>query len=114
MHRLLDEQSLLCSQLRVFLPGASSPAPNRTVATQCCLTPWMASPHTQGGHVSSWIDSSKKSPPVLEGISEGLGTSPTKADRMDIVGFLQRVSTAQKKQINVWLLPFRFFFSEPV
>lgn len=41
MYRLLDEQSLLCSQLRVFLPGTTppslSPASNRTVATQCCL-----------------------------------------------------------------------------
>ncbi|XP_040921768.1 uncharacterized protein itprid1 [Toxotes jaculatrix] len=47
MHRLLDEQSLLCSQLRVFLPGAVptslSPTHNRTVATQCCLLPWFAS-----------------------------------------------------------------------
>ncbi|KAM7370270.1 hypothetical protein PAMP_011535 [Pampus punctatissimus] len=38
IHRLLDEQSLLCSKLRVFPSGA---VPNRSVATQCCLLPWI-------------------------------------------------------------------------
>lgn len=94
MHRLLDEQSLLCSQLRVFLPGMT-PAPNRTVATQCCLLPWIPPADMQSGHVSSWstwnVDSPRQSPPGSESICEGLGCSPTKADKLDIVGFLQRV-----------------------
>ncbi|KAI3355024.1 hypothetical protein L3Q82_017848, partial [Scortum barcoo] len=97
MHRLLDEQALLCSQLRVFLPGVS-PAPNRTVATQCCLLPWIPPVDRQSGLVSSWstwnVDSPRHSPPGSESICEGLGCSPTKTDRLDIVGFIQRVRTS--------------------
>ncbi|XP_054863298.1 uncharacterized protein itprid1 [Amphiprion ocellaris] len=96
MHRLLDEQSLLCSQLRVFLPGrvpsSFSPVPNRTVATQCCLPPWLP---MQRSHASAWtarnMDFTTQLPPGSENICEGQGGSPTKADKINIVGFLQRV-----------------------
>lgn len=78
MHRLLDEQSLLCSQLKVSLPGTVSTSsrfsPNRTEATQCCLLPGLGS-----------------SPPGSETMCEGQGSSPTKADELALVGFLQRV-----------------------
>ncbi|XP_071341879.1 uncharacterized protein itprid1 [Trachinotus anak] len=102
MDRLLDEQSLLCSQLRVFLPGtvptSSSPTPNRTVATQCCLLPWIAPADLQSDHVSSWstwnVDSPRQSPPGSESICKGMGCSPTKADKLDIKGFLQKVRTS--------------------
>ncbi|KAK2859311.1 hypothetical protein Q5P01_003931 [Channa striata] len=50
MHRLLNEQSLLCSQLRVFLPGASSPTTNKTVATQCSLRSPFAPAGRQDGY----------------------------------------------------------------
>ncbi|XP_078018988.1 uncharacterized protein itprid1 isoform X2 [Epinephelus lanceolatus] len=95
MHRLLDEQSLLCSQLRIFLPASSSPAPNRTVATQCCLLPWIPPADQQSGQVSSWstwnVDSLRQSPPGSKCTCEGLGCSPTKADKLDMMSFLQRV-----------------------
>ncbi|XP_044032665.1 serine-rich adhesin for platelets isoform X3 [Siniperca chuatsi] len=85
--------------LRVFIPGtvptSLSPAPSRTVATQCCLLPWIPPADVQSGQVSSWstvnVDSPRQSPPVSEGICEGLGCTPTKADKLDIVGFLQRL-----------------------
>ncbi|KAG7523774.1 hypothetical protein JOB18_003046 [Solea senegalensis] len=71
MRRLLDEQSLLCTRLRVFQPDAeprsSHSTPNRTVATQCCLPPWIGPADTHRDHDSSWsmtnIDSLRHSPP---------------------------------------------------
>ncbi|KAM9337585.1 uncharacterized protein itprid1, partial [Symphorus nematophorus] len=103
MHRLLDEQSLLCSQLRVFLPG-SSPASNRTVATQCCLQPWIPPAGVPSSHVSSWstwnVDSPRQSPPGSESMCEGLGCAPTKADKLDIVGFLQRLKDSLRHSVN--------------
>ncbi|XP_059183392.1 uncharacterized protein LOC131962408 [Centropristis striata] len=102
MHRLLDEQSTLCSQLRVFLPGAtgtsSNQAPSRTVAVQCCLLPWSPpadGPSAPSAPVSSWStwnpDSLREAPPGSECICEGLDCSPSKADKLDMMGFLQRV-----------------------
>lgn len=97
MHRLLDEQSLLCSQLRLLPPEASSrgPAPSRTVATQCCLLPWYLSADLQSGPLPFNLDSSTQSLPGSE--SEGLSRSPSKADKLDIVSFLQRV----RRTLNV-------------
>ncbi|KAG7216780.1 hypothetical protein INR49_021178 [Caranx melampygus] len=103
MDRLLDEQSLLCSQLGVFQPAAaptsSSSTPNRTVATQCCLLPCVApAPDVHSEHVSSWstwnTDSARQSPPESESACNGLGCSPTKTDKLDIVGFLQKMRTS--------------------
>ncbi|XP_034561790.1 uncharacterized protein itprid1 [Notolabrus celidotus] len=104
MHRLLDEQSLLCTQLRVPLPGqmptSLCPAPNRTVATQCCLLPWM-----QNDQVSSWnVDSPRQSPPGSDSISEGLGCSPTKADKVDLLSFLQRLKESLRHSVNMDML----------
>lgn len=112
MHRLLDEQSLLCSQLRVFLPGtlptSLSPTHNRTVATQCCLLPWIPPAEMQSGHISSWstwnVDSPRQSPPGSESICEGLGCSPTQPGKLDIVGFLQRVRTSHHIDITSYAL----------
>ncbi|XP_060920362.1 protein ITPRID1 isoform X2 [Labrus mixtus] len=100
MHRLLDEQSLLCTQLRVSVPGKVSPSPcpasNRTVATQCCLMPWMPSMD-----VSSWsVDSHRQSPPGSESIREGLSCSPTKADKVDILSFLQKLKESLRHSVN--------------
>ncbi|XP_027129989.1 putative GPI-anchored protein pfl2 isoform X1 [Larimichthys crocea] len=108
MHRLLGEQSLLCSQLRVFVPGTvpttMSPAPNRTVATQCCLVPWIPQTDMQTGHASSWsawnVDSPRQSPPGSENICEGQGHSPTKADKLDIMGLLQRLKESLRHSVN--------------
>ncbi|KAM6971601.1 uncharacterized protein itprid1 [Tautogolabrus adspersus] len=100
MHRLLDEQSLLCTQLRVSLPGKVSgslcPASNRTVATQCCLMPTMPSMD-----VCSWnVDSHRQSPPGYESISERMGCSPTKADKVDILSFLQKLKESLRHSVN--------------
>ncbi|XP_037612391.1 mucin-5AC isoform X2 [Sebastes umbrosus] len=59
MHRLLEEQSLLCSQL--FLPGRS-PASSRTVATQSCLQPWI--PPDDGSSRIPTADGSPWIPPA--------------------------------------------------
>ncbi|TKS88109.1 Coiled-coil domain-containing protein 129 [Collichthys lucidus] len=83
MHKLLGEQSLLCSQLRVFVPGTvpttMRPAPNRTVATQCCLVPWIPQTDVQTGHASSWspwnVDFPRQSPPGSENIFKGVSAS---------------------------------------
>ncbi|XP_034428766.1 serine-rich adhesin for platelets isoform X2 [Hippoglossus hippoglossus] len=79
MQRLLEEQSLLCSQL--FLPGAvrtsSGLTPNRTVSTQCCLLPW-TSADVQSDHISScstWNENSpRQSPSGSESSCKGLGS----------------------------------------
>ncbi|KAM9332592.1 uncharacterized protein itprid1 [Pholidichthys leucotaenia] len=82
MHRLLDEQSLLCSQLRVFLPGnlpfSANCASSRTVATQCCLLPWFHQADTGKGH----------------------GNAPSKADKLDLEGFLQKLKESLHHSVN--------------
>lgn len=114
MHRLLDEQSLLCSQLKVFLPGtvptsSSNPMPNRTVATQCSLLPLLTAADIQSSHISDWkgwktlkpgLDSNRQSVPGSESICDGQGGSPTKADKLDIVGFLQRLKETLHHSVN--------------
>ncbi|XP_032366712.1 protein ITPRID1 [Etheostoma spectabile] len=108
MHRLLDEQSLLCSQLKVLqpetAPTSSGPAPHRTVATQCCLLPGVPPGDVQSGHVSAWstwnADSLRQTPPGSKCICEGLGCSPTKADKLDMMGFLQRLKESLRHSLN--------------
>ncbi|XP_041670124.1 uncharacterized protein itprid1 isoform X2 [Cheilinus undulatus] len=106
MHRLLDEQSLLCTQLRVSLPGkvptSLYPAPNRTVATQCCLNPRMPSADVEDAHVSSWReDSPRQSPPGSDHICDGLACSPTKAGTVDLLSFLQRLKESLRHSVNM-------------
>lgn len=100
MQRLLDEQSLLCSQLRLHPHNASSPspAPSRTVATQCCLLPWLSSSDMQNGPLPFNMDSSRHTLPESE--SEGLGCSPTKVDKLDVVDFLQRLKQSLLHSVN--------------
>ncbi|XP_075938252.1 uncharacterized protein itprid1 isoform X3 [Anarhichas minor] len=108
MHRLLDEQSLLCSQLKFFLhgsgPTSSSPAPNRTVATQCCLLPWIHPAEEQHGPAFSWstwnVDSLSQPPAGSKCICEGPGCSPTKAEKLDMIGFLQRLKESLHHSVN--------------
>ncbi|XP_068565718.1 serine-rich adhesin for platelets [Cebidichthys violaceus] len=108
MHRLLDEQSLLCSQLKFFRhgsgPTSSSPAPNRTVATQCCLLPWIHPAEEQRGPAFSWstwnVDSLSQSPAGSKCICEGPGCSPTKADKLDMMSFLQRLKESLHHSVN--------------
>ena len=92
MQRLLSEQSLLCSQLRLLHPPGATlhvggatlhvggATPVRSVSTQCSLLP---APQQQGG------------PPLGPGVlafdSPTLGCTTTKPDKLDFVGFLQRV-----------------------
>ncbi|KAK1885456.1 Protein ITPRID1 [Dissostichus eleginoides] len=89
MHRLLDEQSLLCSQLSV-LPGAvppsSSPAsPGRTVATQCCMRP---------GTPPAVEETLIQSPPESKCLCEGLDM------KLDMMGFLQRLKESLRHSVN--------------
>ncbi|XP_056155905.1 uncharacterized protein itprid1 [Lampris incognitus] len=84
IHRLLDEQSLLRSQLRL-LPSKADPSSHhisstKSVATQCCLLPWLP------------LSEPTRSPlPGSEGGCQRLSSSPTKSDKTDFMGFLQRV-----------------------
>ncbi|XP_072306550.1 uncharacterized protein itprid1 [Eucyclogobius newberryi] len=94
MLRLLDEQSLLCSQLRLFSPGPhsplsgalspqSGPVPRRTVATQCSLPkkpPYTGPSKAPGG------PQLQPAPP-----HPALGCAPAKTDKLHLVGFLHRV-----------------------
>ncbi|XP_028289393.1 uncharacterized protein itprid1 isoform X2 [Parambassis ranga] len=97
MHRLLDEQSSLCSQLRVFLPGmvpnSLTTVPNKTVATQCCLLPWLPPPGVPGDHVATWSTQSMDSTgtPDSGNIYNDQSASPLKTEKLDVVGFLQRL-----------------------
>ncbi|XP_076577530.1 uncharacterized protein LOC143314411 [Chaetodon auriga] len=109
MHGLLDEQSLLCSQLRVFLPGtlptSLSPTHDRTVASQCCLLPWITPAEMHlSAHMPSWstcnVDSPRQSPSGSENICEGLGCSPTQTGKLEIVGFLQRLKESLRHSVN--------------
>ncbi|XP_062415048.1 uncharacterized protein itprid1 [Pungitius pungitius] len=86
MHRLLDEQSLLCSQLKVSLPGAgptsSRPAPKWTAATQSCPLEERHGPPCawRGWDVS----------PLHQSLAE---SKEDQLDMMDMMGVLQRVRT---------------------
>ncbi|XP_071755499.2 uncharacterized protein itprid1 [Centroberyx gerrardi] len=105
MHRLLDEQSLLCSQLRLLPPGATpTSSTSRTVATQCCLLPWLPLGDVPSDRLPSrgtWdLESSRHSLPGSEAVCEGLGCSPTKADKLDFVGFLQRLKESLRHSVN--------------
>lgn len=98
MHRLLNEQSLLCSQLRLLHPPVttdpSSGGPAvRSVSTQCSLPPVPVAPPPGDPRASADLPPSPEGPgmdnPVMD--SPTLGCSTTKPDKMDFVGFLQRV-----------------------
>ncbi|XP_040022554.2 uncharacterized protein itprid1 [Gasterosteus aculeatus] len=94
MHRLLDEQSLLCSQLKVSLPGAGStaqrPAPKRTAATQCCPVEEQRGPPSawRGWDVSSLLQS--------KSICEARG----KKDQLDMMAVLQRLKESLHHSVN--------------
>ncbi|CAL8238138.1 unnamed protein product [Merluccius merluccius] len=94
MHRLLTEQSLLCSHLRLLPPPvaispAESATPTQSISTQCSLPTFsVVQPHT------STDASEVELPPLPECLaidSPMLGSSATKPDKLDFVGFLQRV-----------------------
>lgn len=107
MHRLLNEQSLLCSQLRllpphVATPPAESATATRCVSTQCSLLPFsVAQPH---GDLSASTDALEaESPPTPECLatdSPTLGCSTTKPDKLDFVGFLQRLKESLRPSVN--------------
>ena len=86
MQRLLNEQTLLCSQLRLLpppgitLPVGGATTPVRSVSTQCSLSP---APKQQGNPLPS------PGGPALD--SPMLVCTTTKPDKLDFVGFLQRV-----------------------
>ncbi|KAJ8389040.1 hypothetical protein AAFF_G00124370 [Aldrovandia affinis] len=114
LHRLLDEQSHLCTQLRIHpfdaphlgpthsleatTTGPASPAPgsmsSRSVATQCCLLPdLLVNDATVPRGV---LGMQRFSPPpggVLTRARVGTQLSPPdKQDLLDFVGFFQSVS----------------------
>lgn len=98
MHRLLDEQSLLCSQLRLFSPeGLTQPAglvSGRTVATQSCLLPWPS----EG---DPWdADDPRQTHLQSASSDQAVGCSPAKADKLPIVGFLNRLRESLRHSVN--------------
>ncbi|XP_046880081.1 uncharacterized protein LOC124470301 isoform X2 [Hypomesus transpacificus] len=112
MNRLLDEQSFLCSQLRL-LPPAATPTPSHTstrnVATQCCMLPCspltdISEPHLQSSGSTRDLDS-RPPLPVLNSTDEGLdGSSTSKSDKLDFVGLLQKLKKSLRHSVNTDLL----------
>ncbi|XP_067107948.1 uncharacterized protein itprid1 [Osmerus mordax] len=108
MNRLLDEQSFLCSQLRLLPPG-TTPTPSHTstrnVATQCCMLPYsplkdISEPHLQSSG-STWDLDSRPPLPVSNSIDEGLdGSSTSKSDKLDFVGLLQKLKKSLRHSVN--------------
>nr|XP_046148423.1 flocculation protein FLO11 isoform X3 [Oncorhynchus gorbuscha] len=101
MHRLLDEQSHLYTQLRLLpliptttsTPGSAS---SRSMATQCCLLPWLPLTDMSRPRPSSqatWDLESRSALPDSSSMGQRLkhGSTGTKPDKLDIVGFIQRV-----------------------
>ncbi|KAL1006700.1 hypothetical protein UPYG_G00075640 [Umbra pygmaea] len=91
MHRLLDEQSHLYTQLKLptltpMTSSALSHASSKNVATQCCLLPWLP--------LKDMSDSISIGQ-VLE-----YGLSDTKPDKLDFVGFIQRLKESLRHSGN--------------
>ncbi|CAL8400566.1 unnamed protein product [Gadus morhua 'NCC'] len=95
MQRLLNEQTLLCSQLRLLpppgitLPVGGATTPVRSVSTQCSLSP---APKQQGNPLPS------PGGPALD--SPMLDCTTTKPDKLDFVGFLQRLKDSLRPSVN--------------
>lgn len=108
MHRLLNEQSLLCSQLRLLPPPVmATPVleiapPTRSISTQCRLRPFpMAQLHSDLHASTEALEPElPPSPECLATDSPTLGCSATKPDKMDFVGFLQRLKESLRPSLN--------------
>ncbi|XP_023855304.1 protein ITPRID1 [Salvelinus sp. IW2-2015] len=110
MHRLLDEQSHLYTQLRLLplipkttsTPGSTS---SRSMATQCCLLPWLPLTDMSRPRPSSqatWDLESRSTLPDSSSMSQRLkhGSTGTKPDKLDIVGFIQRLKESIRHSVN--------------
>ncbi|XP_057179346.1 uncharacterized protein itprid1 isoform X2 [Triplophysa rosa] len=96
LNRLLDEQSQLCSQLRIVPsdPPGPEPASTRSVAVQCCLIPVMSSPQrcchhhcTCHTHQRTWQDP-HRSPYQTQ------WDSNYKPDQLDFVAFIKSLKNS--------------------
>ncbi|XP_031652274.1 flocculation protein FLO11 isoform X2 [Oncorhynchus kisutch] len=110
MHRLLDEQSHLYTQLRLLpliptttsTPGSAS---SRSMATQCCLLPWLPLTDMSRPRPSSqatWDLESRSTLPDSSSMGQSLkhGSTGTKPDKLDIVGFIQRLKESIRHSVN--------------
>ncbi|XP_014012882.2 histone-lysine N-methyltransferase SETD1B isoform X3 [Salmo salar] len=108
MHRLLDEQSHLYTQLRLLplipktTPGSAS---SRSMATQCCLLPWLPLTDMSRPHPSpqaTWDLESRSALPDSSSMGQRLnhGSTGTKPDKLDIVGFIQRLKESIRHSVN--------------
>ncbi|CAB1340819.1 unnamed protein product, partial [Coregonus sp. 'balchen'] len=110
MHRLLDEQSHLYTQLRLLpltptttsTPGSAS---SRSMATQCCLLPWLPLTDMSRPCPSSQATWELESRPTLTdsgSMGQRLkhGSTGTKPDKLDIVGFIQRLKESIRHSVN--------------
>ncbi|XP_021476223.2 flocculation protein FLO11 isoform X1 [Oncorhynchus mykiss] len=110
MHRLLDEQSHLYTQLRLLpliptttsTPGSAS---SRSMATQCCLLPWLPLTDMSRPRPSSqatWDLESRSALPDSSSMGQRLkhGSTGTKPDKLDIVGFIQRLKESIRHSVN--------------
>uniref|UniRef100_A0A4W5M0L1 ITPR interacting domain containing 1 n=1 Tax=Hucho hucho TaxID=62062 RepID=A0A4W5M0L1_9TELE len=110
MHRLLDEQSHLYTQLRLLpltptttsTPGSAS---SRSMATQCCLLPWLPLTDISRPCPSSqatWELESRSALPDSGSMGQRLkhGSTGTKPDKLDIVGFIQRLKESIRHSVN--------------
>ncbi|KAM8823783.1 uncharacterized protein itprid1 isoform 2-T2 [Spinachia spinachia] len=89
MHRLLDEQSLLCSQLKVSLPGAGPTAP-RPAPKQCCPVEEQRGPP---------VSSLQRPPAGSKCIREPRGKED-QLDMTDTMGVLQRLKESLHHSVN--------------
>ncbi|XP_051543483.1 uncharacterized protein LOC127434638 isoform X2 [Myxocyprinus asiaticus] len=93
LNRLLDEQSQLCSQLRITPSERSSPGLplTRTVGTQCCLLPVTSSPqrcvhhHYTCHQRAPWQDPHRY---------QTLWEPNCKPDKLDFVAFIKSIRNA--------------------
>ncbi|XP_029554507.1 uncharacterized protein itprid1 [Salmo trutta] len=107
MHRLLDEQSHLYTQLRLIPTTTSTPgsASSRSMATQCCLLPWLPLTDMSRPRPSSqatWDLESRSALPDSSSMDQRLnhGSTGTKPDKLDIVGFIQRLKESIRHSVN--------------
>ncbi|KAJ3611464.1 hypothetical protein NHX12_021479, partial [Muraenolepis orangiensis] len=89
MHTLLNEQSLLCSQLKLLPPHeATPPAVSQLRADLCASRDALEA-------------ESPPSPESLATDSPTLGCSTTKPDKLDFIGFLQRLKESLRPSVNL-------------
>lgn len=103
LNRLMDEQSELCTQLRITPSDTSpsQPTSTRSVAVQCCLLPVMSSPQlcihhhcTCHGNQRATCKDSHRFP------SQTQWEANRKPDRLDFLAFIKSLKNSLQHSIN--------------